>query len=231
MKILYGTTNQAKLESMRRIMKTLGVEIIGLNELQQPLPFIEESGKNPLENAEIKARIYYETFSMPVFSCDSGLYFDDVEDSFQPGTRIRRVNGKELTDEEMIEYYADLARKYNNKLIGRYRNAICFIADDSTIFRSMDEALATEPFMIVSVPHEKRNPGFPLDSLSVDISTGEYYYDLKEKTVDKSAIDEGFQSFFIKALSVIEEKHKKYVEILPDYCCDELCDIRKIIID
>lgn len=25
--------------------------------------------------------------------------------------------------------------------------------------------------------------------------------------------------------------HKKSVEILPDYCCDELCDIRKIIID
>lgn len=208
MKILYGTTNQAKLESMRRITKSLGVEIIGLNELERPLPFIEESGKNPLENAEIKARIYYETFSMPVFSCDSGLYFDDVEDSFQPGTRIRRVNGKELTDEEMIEYYADLARKNNDELIGRYRNAICFIVDDSMIFRSMDEALATEPFMIVSVPHEKRNPGFPLDSLSVDISTGEYYYDLKDKTVDKSAIDEGFQMFFRKAFSVIEENHK-----------------------
>ena len=80
MKILYGTTNQAKLESMKRITESLGIEIIGLNELNQPLPTINEDGKNPLENARIKAKAYYEAFSMPVFSCDSGLYFDDVED-------------------------------------------------------------------------------------------------------------------------------------------------------
>ena len=29
-------------------------------------------------NAKIKAEAYYKAFSMPVFSCDSGLYFDEV---------------------------------------------------------------------------------------------------------------------------------------------------------
>ena len=56
MKLLYGTTNQAKLDSMRRITKTLGLEIVGLNELGQPLPIIDENGKSPLENATIKAK-------------------------------------------------------------------------------------------------------------------------------------------------------------------------------
>lgn len=201
MKILYGTTNQAKLESMKRITESLDIDIISLNDLKQPLPEVNETGKNPLDNAKIKARAYYEAFSMPVFSCDSGLYFDDLEEALQPGTHIRRVNGRELTDEEMIEHYSNLAKKYNNKLIGRYRNAICFIIDDDTCFFSMDDSLATEPFLLVSKPHEKRITGYPLDSLSVDIDSGKYYHDLGEFAVDKSAIEQGFKAFFREALS------------------------------
>lgn len=80
MKILYGTTNQAKLEYMKRATDSLGLEIISLKDLGLPLPKIDESGNNPLENARIKAKAYFEAFSMPVFSCDSGLYFDNLEE-------------------------------------------------------------------------------------------------------------------------------------------------------
>ena len=34
MKLLYGTTNQAKLTSMQRVTKKIGIEIFGLNDLQ-----------------------------------------------------------------------------------------------------------------------------------------------------------------------------------------------------
>ena len=203
MRILYGTTNQAKLDSMKRITKVLGIEIIGLKDVNQPLPHIEESGKNPLENAKMKAEAYYKAFSMPVFSCDSGLYFDNIEEKLQPGTHIRRVNGKELTDEEMIEYYSGLAKSHDDRLIGRYRNAIYFILDDETQFFSMDKSLETEPFMLVSKPHEKRIKGFPLDSISVDLASEKYYYDIEEKSVDQSAVEKGFKAFFEKVLSRI----------------------------
>ena len=203
MRILYGTTNQAKLDSMKRITEVLGIEIIGLKDVNQPLPHIEESGKNPLENAKMKAEAYYKAFSMPVFSCDSGLYFDNIEEKLQPGTHIRRVNGKELTDEEMIEYYSGLAKSHDDRLIGRYRNAIYFILDDETKFFGMDESLATEPFLLVSKPHEKRIKGFPLDSISVDLASGKYYYDIEEKSVDQSAVLQGFKAFFEKVLSRI----------------------------
>ena len=205
MRILYGTTNQAKLDSMKRITKVLGIEIIGLKDVNQPLPHIEESGKNPLENAKMKAEAYYKAFSMPVFSCDSGLYFDNIEEKLQPGTHIRRVNGKELTDEEMIEYYSGLAKSHDDRLIGRYRNAIYFILDDETQFFSMDKSLETEPFMLVSKPHEKRIKGFPLDSISVDLASEKYYYDIEEKSVDQSAVEQGFKAFFEKVLSKLTE--------------------------
>ncbi len=195
MKILYGTTNKAKIEIMKPVADALGFELIGLNDLNGDLPDIDESGKDPLENAEIKARAYYAAFGMPVFSCDSGLYFDGLPEELQPMTHIRRVNGKILTDEEMTAYYAGLAEAHGGKLIGRYKNAVFFIVHSDLCFSSMDDSLASEPFIISSVPHEKSQPGFPIDRLSIDIKTGKYYYDMQNE-VDKLAVVDGLLKFF-----------------------------------
>ena len=45
MKLLYGTTNPAKLNSMRRITDSLGIELIGLRELSSPVPPVAVLGK------------------------------------------------------------------------------------------------------------------------------------------------------------------------------------------
>ena len=200
MKLLYGTTNKAKLSTMEQATKPLGIELISLNDLDVPIPQIIENGKTPLENAEIKAKAYFEAFHMPVFSCDSGLYFDELKDEEQPGIHVRRVNGKVLNDEEMLQHYSSLAERHGGRLTGRYRNAICLILDEERMYSSMDISLATEPFLLVPEPHPKRLEGFPLDSLSKDIATGEYYYDLGEKDVSTSAMEEGFKHFFSKVL-------------------------------
>lgn len=195
MKILYGTTNQGKLLAMKQSVEGLDMELVCLKDMEGKLPFIVENGKTPLENAEIKARAYFEAFHMPVFSCDSGLYFDELSDDEQPGIHVRRVGGKELTDEEMTEYYAALAKKHGGRITGRYRNAIYFILDEEHHYSSMDMSIATEPFILVTKPHEKRVLGFPLDCLSIDIATGKYYYDLETKDVSTS-VDEGVRAFF-----------------------------------
>ena len=195
MKILYGTTNPGKLQAMKKSVEGLDIELIGLRDMEGNLPDIVENGKSPLENAEIKARAYYEAFHIPVFSCDSGLYFDELAEEEQPGIHVRRVDGKELTDEEMIAHYVSLAEKHGGRITGRYRNAIYFILDETHHYSSMDMSIATEPFILVTEPHAKRVPGFPLDSLSVDIATGEYYYDLEVKDVSTS-VDDGVRAFF-----------------------------------
>lgn len=200
MKILYGTTNKGKLQAMKTAVESLDIELVGLNDIDSELPSINENGKTPLENAEIKARAYYEAFHMPVFSCDSGLYFDEVKEEEQPGIHVRRVNGKELSDDEMIQYYASLAERAGGKITGRYRNAIYFILDEKHHYSSMDMSIATEPFILVTEPHSKRVEGFPLDSLSIDIVSGKYYYDLEVKDVSTS-VDDGVRKFFTTILS------------------------------
>lgn len=196
MKLLYGTGNPAKLEVMGRKLSALGIELLGLGDMDREAPAVKEEGCTPLENARQKALAYYDAFGIPVFSCDSGLYFEGVPEDVQPGVHVRTVGGKYLTDEEMRAYYGGLARKYGD-LKARYRNAICLVLDKGRMYEAMDETLESEPFLITSVPHSDiRHKGFPLDSLSVDISTGMYYYDLGEYRIDKVAAEDGFLRFF-----------------------------------
>ena len=80
MKILYGPTNNGKLNAMKNAVKSLDIQLISLNDVDGEFPSINESGITPLDNAEIKARAYYDAFHMPVFSCDSGLSFDELKE-------------------------------------------------------------------------------------------------------------------------------------------------------
>ena len=202
MKILYGTGNPAKLEAMRRRLEPLGIELIGLQDIKamgRTIPEVEESGTTPLQNAHLKAHAYYEAFRMPVFSCDSGLYFDNVPEEIQPGVHVRTVNGKYLTDEEMQAHYAGLAEEYGN-LIARYCNAICFVKGEDMIYEAMEPSMESERFLLTSRIHPIRKKGFPLDSLSIDIKTGKYYYDLPEGALDRVAVEDGFLEFFRRCL-------------------------------
>lgn len=195
MKLLYATGNPAKIEAMRRRIAVLGIELYGLEELKTELPKVPETGKSPLENAIQKAKAYFEVFKVPLFSCDSGLYFDNVPDEIQPGVNVRTVNGKRLSDMQMQEYYMGLAKKYGD-LTARYKNAICLVLDENHIYSAMEKSMESEPFLMISKPHPKTNPGFPLDSISVDIKTGKYYYDLQGDRLDEVAVEIGFLEFF-----------------------------------
>ncbi|MDE5778506.1 MAG: hypothetical protein K2I10_08420 [Lachnospiraceae bacterium] len=205
MKLLFGTGNLAKLSVMKHRLKKIDIELIGLGDLKaagKSIPKVLENGNTPLENARLKALKYYEAFQMPVFSCDSGLYFDNVPDEVQPGVHVRNVNGKCLSDQEMMEYYAGLVRKYGN-LIARYRNAICFVMDEKRIYESVDSSMDSEKFILTDKPHSAiRKKGFPLDSMSIDMKTNKYYYDLPADELEQFAVEDGVLLFFQKVLNL-----------------------------
>ena len=174
MKLLYGTGNPAKVAAMQNRLSGLGIELISLSDLRaqgREIPDVPETGNTPLENARQKALAYYEAFQMPVFSCDSGLYFEDVPEEIQPGVHVRTVNGVYLTDDQEHSYEA------------------------------MTPDMESEKFLLTDTPHSSiRRPGFPLDSISLDPQTGKYFYDLPETAVDQVAVEEGFLTFFQKII-------------------------------
>ena len=179
--------------------------MIGLNDLKvkgYTIPKVLENGDTPLENARLKALAYYEAFGMPVFSCDSGLYFDNVPDEIQPGVHVRNIKGKCLSDEEMIEYYSGLVKKYGN-LVARYKNAICYVMDEEHIYEAMELSMESEKFILTDKPHSTiRKKGFPLDSISLDIKTNKYYYVLPEVKLEQVDVEDGFLMFFKRVLKV-----------------------------
>ena len=205
MKLLYGTGNPAKLSAMRSRLEPLDIELIGLNDLRaegKNIPAAAEDGNTPLENARLKALAYYEAFQVPVFSCDSGLYFDNVPEEIQPGVHVRNINGKCLSDDEMIDYYSGLVKRYGN-LAARYKNAICFVLDEKHIYEAMEPSMESEKFILTDKPHSTiREKGFPLDSLSIDIKTNKYYYDLPEDKLEQVAVEDGFLEFFKNVLNL-----------------------------
>jgi len=201
MRLLYGTGNPAKLRYMQKAVTGLGIELYGLDCFSEAVPPVSENGSTPLENARIKARAYYEAFRIPVFSCDTGLYFEHVPDAVQPGVHVRNVGGRYLQDDEMIAYYSGLAKQYH-PLRGRYRNAICLILDEHTVIECADEALAGVPFQVAWQPHSRIISGFPIDSLALEIQSGRYYYDLEEEDnqYENDSEQRAFCEFFSKMI-------------------------------
>ena len=208
MKFIYGTKNISKIEHMKHILRDMHIELIGLDEsIREP----DENGEDTMRNARIKALHYFAQVQKPVFSADSGLYFEGVKDEEQPGKYIRRVNGKSLTDDEMIDYYSNLASQYGGKLKAYYHNSICLVLDKDHIIEYDGSDLNSEVFYIVEKPHEKRKQGFPLDALSVEVDSGKYYDDLTGYISDNGTLDKGFQDFFKRVLtSEFEIKSKGY---------------------
>ncbi len=176
MKVLFATTNPAKVRKYKKALEERGIELITINDLGFELD-IEESGKNATENAYIKAKAYYDATKMPTIGMDNCLFIEGIPEEKQPGTHVRRVNGKELTDDEMIEYYTNLVKQYGNKLIAKWVYGMVIYNEKGT----KEYSWSKSDFYLVDKPCEKRNPGYPLDSISVMPENNKYWLELTEK--------------------------------------------------
>ena len=129
-KVLFATGNESKAKRFKKGLLENDIEIITLNDIENNID-IEENGKDAIENALIKARAYANVYDLPVFAMDDNLYIDDIPKDKQPGMYVRRVNGKRLNDNEMIEYYSNLAHEYgkDGKLTCRWVYGIAVIKD------------------------------------------------------------------------------------------------------
>ena len=91
MKVLFATTNLAKVRKYKEKLKENGIELITINDLDFKLD-IEENGKNAIENAYIKAKTYYDVVKIPTIGMDNCLFIEELPEEKQPGTHVRRIN-------------------------------------------------------------------------------------------------------------------------------------------
>ena len=119
MKVLFATTNPAKIKRYAEKLKEKNIEVLTIKDIEINLK-PEETGKNAIENAYIKAKTYYDATKITTIGMDNNLFIEELPEGKQPGTYVRRINGKELDDEEMIEYYSNLVKENGGKLTARW---------------------------------------------------------------------------------------------------------------
>ncbi len=180
MKVLFATTNPAKIGKYKELLKEKGIELITIKDLDFKLN-IDESGKDAVENAYIKAKAYYNITKIPTIGMDNNLFIEELPEQKQPGTHVRRINGKELTDDEMIEYYTNLVKEYGGKLTAKWVYGMVICSEKGTEQLSWSK----DHFYFVEQPSNIRNQGYPLDSISIMPEFNKYFVDLSEEDKKK----------------------------------------------
>ncbi|MBO5109338.1 MAG: non-canonical purine NTP pyrophosphatase [Clostridia bacterium] len=211
MKVLIGTTNPSKVKRFSALLSDCEIEFLTLSDLgitAEP----EEAGITPIENARIKAGFYGQYFDRVICN-DSGLYFDemDLEDPRQPGLNVRTPNGgKRLNDEEMLAYYAGLAQSLGGKATAFYMDGIAvYNRGEIRAFMEDREVARESAFYMVDTPSPVRQPGWPLNSLSLNRNTLTYFsetgnnrYDTTEESIIIGNYRKHLISFLKDALGI-----------------------------
>ena len=199
MKVLFATSNPAKVRNYKEELLKYGIELLTLKDIDIHI-HVEENGKNAIENAYIKAKAYYDELRIPTIGMDNNLFIESIPDELQPGVFVRRINGKELNDDEMIEHYTKLVKENGGKLKARWVYGMVLISENGIY----EYSWSYDDFYLVSNVNEKRNPGYPLDSISIDEKLNKYFVDMteedriKNKKQDK---DDEIINFIINSLN------------------------------
>ena len=182
-KVLFATTNPAKIKKYAKELRKRNIEVITIKDLGIDIP-IDENGKDAIENAAIKAKAYYDKTKIITIGMDNNLFFENVREDLQPGVYVRRVNGKELTDEEMISHYSKIAHENGGRIIASWVYGMVIYNGKETKSYTWKKS----NFYLVDTPNEKRNPGYPLDSISILPELNKYFVDLtkEEKSLNKN---------------------------------------------
>lgn len=203
MKYLLATTNKAKIKRYGMKLIENGIDIITLNDLNLELD-VDENGNNPIENAIIKAKAYNIATNMITIAIDDALFLDNVPVEIQPGTHVRRVNGRRLNDKEMVDHYISLVNKYgiNGELTGFFRKAVAIVTQNDVF---TFEYKTGRKF--VNKQSNVINEGYPLSSIQIVEQLGKFKSELtkeEEKQIVKTEQDK-ICNFIIETIRNIEK--------------------------
>lgn len=175
-KIIYGTTNPAKVAQVKDVLSPLGFDVQSLADFTQKIT-VEENGKTAEENARKKATKYAEELGELVLSMDVALYFNNLPAAQQPGLHVRRLNGNEhASDEEMVAHYTHVAQSAGGRLKGYWQYAFALARPNGRCVSFTHNT----PRIFTSKPSKTIIKGYPLNSLQIDPVSGAYISEMSK---------------------------------------------------
>lgn len=133
MKFVLATQNPKKLEEMKAVLASLGVEVVSQGELGVKIE-VEETGETFAENSLLKAKAVMEATHLPAIADDSGLCVDALNGA--PGVYSARYGGEGLTDEgrymlllQMLRGQTDRRAHFHTTITCAFPNGDVLTAD------------------------------------------------------------------------------------------------------
>lgn len=196
-KLLLGTTNKAKIATVKSVSEGLNFEFLNLKDFGIENYDVEETGKSEKENAVIKALEYYKISKTPVLSVDTGLYLEGLSDEMQPGVFVRRMVSEKATDREMTDYYKKMIKALGGSVLGKWKVAYCFLKSDNE--KKIYEVEISRTF--VEKESKIYTEGYPLASIQIDNKLNKYVSEITEK--EKKNLDNYYSKEVRKVLEDI----------------------------
>jgi inosine/xanthosine triphosphate pyrophosphatase family protein len=174
MKLLLGTTNPVKI-SIARAAVDWPLELLTPPDLNLSLE-IPETGQTTLENAEIKARAYFERTNLPTLAIDGGLWVEKFSAENQPGVRIKRMKGlgTGATDQEVLAFYIRALDTVGGESPCTWEGSLALALPGNQLFTST----YTFQTLLTAQAHGQPIPGIALAPITLDPRTGKYFSEL-----------------------------------------------------
>lgn len=145
-KIVFGTTNERKVEDLKNVIMSLGLnfQVLSLNDIKWDRGEIEENGITIEENSLIKAKAIHNfcldhDYQYIIITDDAGLFCESLNG--EPGIYTARYADDEIlaSAEELPKYQCVIKLLRNLEGIenrkASYRNAVTCMMPDGTYFQ------------------------------------------------------------------------------------------------
>lgn len=173
--VYFPTNNIGKYERYKKSFELANItykRYLVNNEGKEEIIDIEENAKTTRENAERKAKGYYDAYvkKMPeesfiIVTTDEALYIDGLNDKEQPGQFVRRfggMDGKRATDEEVVEKYTQLINKLGGNAKARWHYSMVIYNGEKYSYMEWDENVNFS-----CCPHNPIPKGYVLNSITI----------------------------------------------------------------
>ncbi|MEK7188669.1 MAG: non-canonical purine NTP pyrophosphatase, partial [Patescibacteria group bacterium] len=172
-KLLIATRNPGKFAEIKNFLSDLSLEMVSLSDLKIG-ENIEEEGKTYAENSAKKAIFYAKLSGLPAIADDGGIEIAALKGA--PGVRSRRFFGKEgreATDDEIIEAMKQIAESLTENRIAYFRTVITLALPTGETFQVEGEVKG----IIARKPLLELLKGYPYRSFFYLPQIKKYYHE------------------------------------------------------